>query len=86
MSETIKLADVKPEGTYVVQVLCGDCRAVLLESVDIIGDELKDAWSNLVLTKGFNTPKCKQGCRSTYSDFNINSDMTIVERQEALFA
>ena len=77
--EQIEIADVKPDGRYIVKVICGECQDVLLESVEMSGSDLTDAWSNLVLTKGFNTPQCEKGCRPTYSDFNINSDMRIEE-------
>lgn len=74
----IALADVKPDRPYIVKVFCGDCGGMLLESGELTGADLKESWSNLVLTKGFNTPRCKQeNCRPTYSDFNINSEMRI---------
>ncbi len=77
LGEATKIEDVQPDGRYIVKVICGECQKVLLESVELGGTELKDAWSNLVLTKGFNTPTCEKGCRPTYDDFNINSDMRI---------
>lgn len=77
MATDTRIADVKPEGKYVVKVVCGGCKDVLLESVEMLGDELKEAWDRLVMTKGFNTPSCPKGCRPTYDDFNINSDMEI---------
>jgi hypothetical protein len=73
------IKDVKPDGRYVVKVRCGGCTTLLLESVEMGGAELKDEWSRLVITKGFNTPRCEKGCRPTYSDFNVNSSMTIEE-------
>lgn len=73
----MKIADVQSEGKYIVKVVCGGCQDVLLESVVIPGDELKESWSRLVMTKGFNTPKCPKGCPATFTDFNINSDMEI---------
>jgi predicted SPOUT superfamily RNA methylase MTH1 len=79
----IKIDDVKPDGKYIVKVICGECKTVLLESVELEGEELKSAWSNLVITKGFNTPACEKGCRPTYGDFNINSDMQIEEAAHA---
>jgi hypothetical protein len=79
----LKIEDVKSDGRYIVKVLCSECGKVLLDSVPLIGSELKEAWSNLVLTKGFNTPPCREGCRPTFSDFNINSQMTIEELANA---
>lgn len=78
LEKEIKIKDVQPGGLYVVKVLCGGCSEALLESVVLGGTELKDAWSNLTLTKGFNTPPCPKGCRPTYLDFNINSQMKII--------
>lgn len=77
LPDAIKLDEVEPDGRYIVKVVCGDCSKSILESVEMSGKELKDSWSQLILTKGFNTPKCKNGCRATYSDFNINSEMRI---------
>lgn len=78
-NEKIKIGDVKPDGKYIVKVLCGGCESVLVESIELSGDDLKDSWANLVMTKGFNTPRCDKGCVPTFSDLNINSEMRIEE-------
>lgn len=64
---------------YKILVKCADCGAIMNETVPIKGEELKSKWSQLVITAPFNIRQCKNGCRSTFSDLNLNHDLVIVE-------
>lgn len=75
----IYIQNVDPEKEYFVKVFCNGCSAVLAESIEMLGEELKAAWTNLALTKGFNTKNCPNGCVPTFSDLNINTSMKIFE-------
>lgn len=64
---------------FKVVILCADCKAVLNDSEEMTAKEVKDRWTQLALTSGFVAGKCKEGCRSTFSDLNINTNLGIVD-------
>ena len=64
---------------YVVQLCCSDCGEVLNQTIEMSAKEIYDEWSSLVIGSAFASGKCKNGCRSTFSDCNINTDMKIFD-------
>lgn len=64
---------------FKVLLRCRDCGKQLNETTDMSAKELWQKWTQLVLTSGFNAGKCPEGCRSTFSDLNINTGMVIVD-------
>jgi hypothetical protein len=60
-----------------VVVTCADCGAVLNSTVPMTADELWRQWARLVVSSGLATGPCPKGCRSTFSDCNINTDLRI---------
>ncbi len=66
--------------TFEVRLLCHDCKTQLNVTTPLNAEKLQSEWSQLVLTSGFNAGSCPKGCRSTFSDLNINTDMAIVDR------
>lgn len=72
------------EDKFYIRVICTnkvgydtECRNELLTSKPMTQQEIKDRWINLVMTKGFNTPRCDKCKYSTFSDLNIGTDMQI---------
>lgn len=58
---------------FQVKLVCADCghelnRTVIFENLQA----LKDAWTGLCFSGPLNSGKCPKGCRSTFSDLNIN--------------
>ena len=64
---------------YIVRLLCADCGKELNRSKEMTGKEICDNWVMIVMGSGFNAGKCKKGCRSTFSDLNINTDFKITK-------
>jgi len=62
---------------YYVSLRCADCNSELNRTKEMTGKELYDAWTNLIISSGFNAGKCKKGCRSTFNDLNINTEFKI---------
>lgn len=56
---------------------CGECGAELNRSVPF---EEKDE-SKVRLTSGFAAGPCPKGCRSTFSDLNLNTKIEIQEAE-----
>ena len=56
-----------------------ECKEMMLDSIVMTGDEVRESWTNLVLTAPLNAPKCPKGCPATYSDCNQNYNMVIEE-------
>jgi hypothetical protein len=67
------------ERKFKVLLLCHDCRAQLNATVEMTAAQVYDDWTQLVMSSGFVSGKCKQGCRSTFSDLNINTTLQIVD-------
>jgi hypothetical protein len=76
-----KIADLDDNKNYKVRLLCGDCHSILNETREMTGKEIKTRWTMLVMGSGFVAGKCKEGCRSTFSDLNINTSLSIFEVQ-----
>ena len=73
MKQNIKDAKFK------MLLLCGDCGKQLNETKEMTGKELYDGWTMLIMTSGFNAGTCPEGCRSTFSDLNINTSTPVVD-------
>lgn len=73
----LDLEDLEAAGKYLIKLYCSECQGVILESIEMTGDEIRDNLTNLVLTAPLNAPKCPKGCPATYSDCNQNYDMRI---------
>ena len=76
--ERVEFDALQPDETYEVLLLCADCKAEMNRTRGMTGAEIKQHWLKLVMGSGFNAGKCKHGCRSTFSDLNINTDLVIV--------
>ena len=75
----IQLNDI-PLGSqdmYEVVLSCHDCGSELNRSVKMTGEDIHKNWSVIALTSGFVAKKCPKNCRATFSDLNINTDLTI---------
>lgn len=76
----IELRDIKnSDDMFAVSVQCSDCGSEVNRSKPLTGKEIWKHWTMIVMSSGFVTGKCKQGCRSTFSDLNINTDLVIVK-------
>lgn len=69
----MKIEDQK----FQVAVLCRDCGAELNSTVEMTAKQIYDEWTRLVMSSGLVTGACKAGCRSTYSDLNINTNLVV---------
>jgi hypothetical protein len=61
-----------------VLLLCGDCMNELNRSHPRTEKEISRNWTMIVMESGFVAGKCAAGCRSTFSDLNINTEFAIV--------
>ena len=75
----IEYENLKPVKKYYILLLCDECKSELNRTQLITGEEIKHNWTMLVMGSGFNAGKCKNGCRSTFSDYNINTELKIFE-------
>lgn len=71
---------------YYLRVTCSnkieedkECGEELLTSVSMTKKQIQDSWVQMVMSKGFNTPKCTKCSYSTFSDLNIGTNMNICE-------
>lgn len=67
------------EAKFKIVLRCGDCGKQLNETTEMTAQELWQRWTQLVLSSGFNAGKCPEGCRSTFSDLNINTGMVVLD-------
>lgn len=67
------------DSKFEVRLLCHDCGKKLNSTTPMTADEIRKEWTMLVITSGFNAGKCPGGCRSTFSDLNINTNMPIFD-------
>ena len=65
------------QDVFTVALRCADCGDELNRSHKMTGEELHRAWITMAINSGFNAGQCKNGCRSTWSDLNINTSMVI---------
>lgn len=78
MTITLELSQLVPDSFYVVTDNCADCGEELNRTCVMTGVEVRERWGRLVLSAPLNTPRCPKGCRATFSDLNMNTDMRIV--------
>lgn len=69
--------DTEQAERFEVRVLCRDCGKVLNNTVPMTQEELRRGWTHLVLSSGLVTGACPSGCRSTYSDLNVNTALVV---------
>ena len=66
-------------GSFSVHICCGDCGTEMNSTVEMTAEEIRKDWTRLVMSSGFNAGKCPNGCRSTFSDLNINTDLKLYD-------
>ena len=71
----MKIAEQK----FKVLLGCHDCRAQLNVTVEMTAAQVYDDWTRLVMSSAFVAGKCKDGCRSTFRDLNLNTTLQIVD-------
>lgn len=74
----MKYQDIE-NSKFEVRLLCRDCGKKLNSTIPMSAEEMYADWTRLVFTAGFNAGKCPNGCRSTFSDLNINTSMPIYD-------
>jgi hypothetical protein len=74
-----------PDGTFIIVVKCADCAAELARSNPLT----KEQYTMAVLSAPLITKPCPNGCRSTWSDCNINTrhewqreDGSVIHRED----
>jgi len=72
-----------PDGVFIIVVKCSDCGAELNRSKPLT----KKEYTTAVLLCPIMTERCPNGCRSTFSDCNLNTydewwreDGTLIQR------
>lgn len=73
----VSLDNVMPEGRYVVRIKCRDCGTEINSTKEMTGNQVLANWGKLVISSGLVSRSCPNGCRATFSDCNINTDMVI---------
>ena len=58
-----------PEGKFIIVSYCADCGAELNRTRPLEGNE----YTLAVMGEFMSTKSCPKGCRSTFSDMNINT-------------
>jgi hypothetical protein len=79
---SLEVNDLDDEKQYQIIITCSDCNEVLNTSVVMTGKKIKEKWGILVMGSPINTGSCPNGCRATFSDCNLNTEMEIVEYKE----
>lgn len=79
LERVVSLDDVKPDGCYVVMLLCAQCSGELNSTHELSGKQVVDSWARIAMGSAFAAGGCKNGCRATFSDLNINTRLSIVE-------
>lgn len=82
MAKEVKFDDLRSDGRYMIRLYCSECKELMLESVELSGQEVRDSWTNLVMTAPLNAPSCPKGCPPTYSDCNQAYNMVIEEVED----
>jgi hypothetical protein len=65
--------------TFVVRQVCADCSAKLCDTKILTAEEIYKKWWKIVMTAGFAAGKCPNGCKPTFSDLNIHTDLIIID-------
>lgn len=76
-SAYIEYEQIEDDKNYQLKILCRDCNSELNSTKTMSGEELKRHWGQLVTSSALVSESCKSGCRSTFSDCNINTDLKI---------
>lgn len=69
------------ECQFVMVLLCADCRTELNRTIQLSADELTKLNT---LSSAFAAGKCPNGCRSTFSDLNINTELVIHDAETGI--
>lgn len=77
-----KLDELSDALRFRVRLLCADCETELNSTREFSKEELRSAWGHLVMSSGLVTKACPKGCRSTFSDLNINTRMIVEGRSQ----
>lgn len=63
---------------YVVEAVCTNCgKEVLNTTKQMDAGELREAWTMIVMSAGFSTPRCPKCSYKTFSDLNIGTRFRI---------
>lgn len=84
MTHEVELNDIPKnnQDCYVVHIVCSDCGEILNSSHVMTGEDIHKNWTTMCLTSGFASKSCPKGCRSTFSDLNINTKFKIVRTNQ----
>ena len=77
LERVVSLHDVTDEGKYVVRLRCKDCGHELNSTSEMTGTQINANWATLAIGSALVSGRCPKGCRSTFSDCNINTEMVI---------
>jgi hypothetical protein len=69
------------DATFMVRLNCRDCGALLNETRPMTFEEFSKDYGLLSMAAGFNSGNCPNECRSTFSDLNLNFNMTIMDAE-----
>lgn len=67
------------ERQFKVVVRCADCGTELNSTVPLSSRQVQEEWPRLAISSALVTGSCPRGCRATFSDCNINTNMTVVD-------
>ena len=62
-----------------IKAVCEKCGAVVMESIDLTVEEVKDKWVGLIVSSVLCAPRCPKCNYSTYSDCNSAISLQIFE-------
>jgi len=77
-----KLDDLDESLRYRCRLVCADCGGQLNVTSEFSKKELREAWTHLCFSSGLVAGKCPKGCRSTFSDCNINTRLVVEGRSQ----
>ncbi len=77
-----KLHDLDESLRYRCRLVCADCGGQLNVTSELSKQELREAWTHLCFSSGLVAGKCPKGCRSTFSDCNINTRLVVEGRSQ----
>lgn len=77
---------IEKDKIYEVRLCCADCGHQLNSIPPTTGKDIFDRWTGLVMSSGFVSGKCPNGCEPTFSDLNTNTELLIwdVEKERYL--
>ena len=65
------------DAPHVILMKCADCRHEMNRTRVMTGKEISANWLMIAMGSPLNAGKCPNGCRSTFSDCNMNTDLVI---------